>query len=163
MTALTLERLKELFHYEPETGLFTRIKQVSNSKAGFVMRHRNTGGHVQFAIDKKLYQAHRLAWFYVYGSLPVGFIDHINGVRHDNRISNLREASHSINAQNIRSHRSDNKEKLLGVCWKEANKKYVAQIQVNGRVKHLGLFESANEAHQVYLAAKRQHHIGCTI
>lgn len=159
----TQARLKELFDYDPETGLFTRKVAVSASASGRVMTNLNTGGHVQFAIDRHLYQAHRLAWLYVNGSFPSGFIDHINGVKTDNRIANLRDATRSINAQNLREARSDNKQKLLGVCWKKANKKFVAQIQVDGRVRHLGLFEDATDAHSAYISAKRQYHIGCTI
>lgn len=163
MNSITVERLRELFHYEPATGLFTRKVAVCNVKAGKTTGSINTKGHLGFRVDKRMCLAHRMAWLYVHGKLPTGQIDHINGVRTDNRLANLRDVSASVNAQNLHSARADNKTGLLGVCWKASSRKYVAQIQVDGRVRHLGLFSDPNAAHQAYLDAKRAQHPGCTI
>ena len=160
---LTQERLKELFSYNPSTGVFTRLHSTSNVKAGRATGNLNTGGHLGFLVDKKMYQAHRLAWLYVHGDWPNCQIDHINGVRTDNRIENLRDVSHTVNAQNIHAARSDNKTGLLGVSWKEPRGKYVAQIQIDGKVRYLGLFTDPQVAHAKYIEAKRIHHPGCTI
>lgn len=146
-----------------ETGLFVRLSDICNVKAGRITGNRNTGGHIGFAIDRRMYLAHRLAWLYVHGSWPEGQIDHINGIRTDNRICNLRDVSRSINAQNVHGARKDNKLGLLGVCWREASKKFIAQIQVAGKVRHLGMFRTAEDAHEAYLKAKRKYHPGCTI
>ncbi len=157
------ERLIELFDYDPDTGVFIRKVATANVKAGKITGSVNTGGHLGFRVDRRMYLAHRLAWFYVYGEWPDSQIDHINGVKTDNRIENLRKATYSINAQNLRNARKDNKTGFLGVCWKKSSKKFIAQIQIAGRVCHLGMFETAEKAHEAYITAKRKHHIGCTI
>lgn len=163
MNNLTAERLRELFYYEKETGLFFRKVAISNVKAGKLTGSKNTAGHMGFRVDKKMCLAHRLAWLYTYGKWPDGQIDHINGQRSDNRIANLRDVSASINAQNTRLPRSDNKTGFLGVSWKACANKYVAQIQVNSKIKYLGLFADPLEAHKAYIEAKRLNHPGCTI
>lgn len=160
---LTCERLKELFSYSRETGEFTRIKAVSAAKPGTKISHKDSKGHIQVRIDGCMYSGHRLAWLYVYGEWPKGHIDHINGIRSDNRIANLRDVTITENAQNIRNPRINNKTGLLGVSWKASAKKYVAQIQIHGKVKYLGLFSDPHGAHEAYLQAKREHHAGCTI
>lgn len=159
----TRARLMELFDYDPETGIFVRKVAVCNAKVGRETGSVNTGGHLGFRIDKKMYLAHRLAWLYVHGAWPTGQIDHINGIPTDNRIDNLRDVSRSINSQNLHAARRDNKVGMLGVCWRGSSKKFIAQIQVGGKVRHLGMFKTAEDAHQAYLQAKRQHHPGCTI
>lgn len=163
MNVITAERLRELFHYDPDTGIFTRKVPICNVKAGKVTGSMDTKGHLGFRVDKRMCLAHRMAWLYVHGELPMGQIDHINGIRTDNRIANLRDVSASVNAQNLHAARSDNKTGLLGVSWKAKANKYVAQIQVDGRVRYLGLFHDPNAAHQAYLNAKRANHPGCTI
>lgn len=162
MSHLTQARLQELFYYDQATGIFTRKVATSNVKAGKTTGSLDSKGHLNFRVDKRMHLAHRLAWLYCYGEFPSGQIDHINGVRTDNRIANLRDVPASINAQNIRRARADNKTGFLGVS-KHAGGKYVAQIQVNGKVTHLGLFTDPEVAHQAYLSAKRIHHPGCTI
>lgn len=163
MNVISQERLKELFRYEEDTGLFVRIKAVSNTKVGDVVKKKDSKGHLQVRIDGRHYSAHRLAWMYVHGAWPSGQIDHINGVRDDNRIKNLRDVSHAINAQNIHTANKGSKTKLLGACFHKASGKYVAQISVDKKIKHLGLFETPEQAHQQYLSAKRSLHAGCTI
>lgn len=111
----------------------------------------------------RFYFAHRLAWFYVHGEWPKGHVDHINGNRDDNSAGNLRDVSPTVNAQNLRKARSDNKSGLLGVCWVERVKRWKAQINVHGAHLTIGFYESKEEAHQAYVQAKRQHHAGCTI
>lgn len=160
---LTAERLRELFFYNPDTGIFTRRRAIGNVKAGKICASRDTAGHIHFRVDKRMYSGHRLAWLYMNGDWPEHHIDHINGIRDDNRISNLRDVTPNVNAQNIKKPRAHSKTGLLGVSWKHACKKYVAQIQVDGKVRHLGLFDDPNEAHEVYLQEKRKHHPGCTI
>jgi hypothetical protein len=163
MTELTQERLKELFDYDKITGVFVRIKSVSNTKVGDVVKKKDSHGHLQVRIDGKQYSAHRLVWLFLFGKWPSGQIDHINGVRSDNRLENLRDVNATINAQNIHNARSDSKTKLLGAAFHKASGKYVAQISVDKKIKHLGLFSTPEEAHQQYLAAKRNLHVGCTI
>lgn len=159
---LTQARLKELFSYSPETGVFIRTANVSNVKIGMVAGNKDSKGHLNFCVDGTSYSAHRMAWLYVHGEWPRGQIDHINGVRTDNRIENLRDVNASVNAQNLKRARRDNKTGLLGVSVRP-NGTFIAQIQVDGRVKHLGVFSAPEAAHQAYLMAKRGLHAGCTI
>lgn len=160
---LTQERLKELFSYDAETGLFVRIKNVSNAKQGSILKKQDSKGHLQVRIDGKQYAVHRLVWLFCFGEFPQNSIDHINGIRTDNRLKNLRDVNVSVNAQNIHSARKDSRTKLLGASLHKASGKYVAQISINGKIKHLGSFKTAEEAHQQYIFTKRQLHLGCTI
>jgi hypothetical protein len=110
--------------------------------------------YIGIRLDNVLYLAHRLAWFYSYGKWPVDQIDHINGDRTDNRLINLREATNAENAQNkrIRAGKS-------GFCGvRKENSKWLAEIKVNYKPIRIGLFNTPEEAHQAYIAAKRKFH-----
>lgn len=161
--ALTAERLREVLHYDPETGVFTRLesKAWNASGSGEVQPCR---GYIHLYVDGKRYPAHRLAWLYVYGCWPRDLIDHRNGDRSDNRICNLREADHKLNRENQHCARSDNLSSgVIGVHWSAYHKKWKAHIRVDGRLQHLKYCSSVEEASSVYLAAKRKLHEGCTI
>jgi hypothetical protein len=151
---ITQTRLKILLNYDPDTGAFTwrlsRRKCTVGSKAGCLMRH----GYITIRLDDRLYTAHRLAWLHVHGVWPSEQLDHINKNRSDNRICNLREATNAENAQNQK--RRDNKSGFSGV--RKENKKWLAEIKVNYKVTRLGLFETPEEAHAVYLKAKHELH-----
>ena len=99
----------------------------------------------------------------MYGTWPENQIDHINGVRHDNRIDNLRDVLQSTNAQNQRKPSATNKCGFLGVNFHKCSNRWIAQIHVQGKKKHLGLFDTPKEAHEAYVTAKRELHEGCTI
>ena len=99
----------------------------------------------------------------MYGEMPKQNIDHINGIRDDNRIENLRDVSQKINLQNKRNPNANSTSKFLGVCWHKSRNKWQSQIAVNGKDKYLGLFETAELAHEAYLIAKRELHEGCTL
>lgn len=158
---ITLKRLKQALSFRATTGIFYWRISTSNrvsvgDKAGSV-----SCGYIRMSIDGKDYLAHRLAWFYVYGEWPKMQIDHINGVRGDNRIKNLREATASINIQNQRNAQPHNKAGFLGVYFDRG--KYKAQIRANGSPRHLGRFITAEDAHRAYVIAKRRLHPGCTL
>ena len=102
----TQSQVKELFHYDPETGhLIWLVDRRAHKVAGKIAGYLNNEGYLRIRIDGKGYQAHRLIWLYVNGAWPVNEIDHVNGVRNDNRISNLREVTNSQNLQNQRKPR----------------------------------------------------------
>jgi hypothetical protein len=142
---VTAERLRQLFKYDPETGLFERAGRLRNGT--------NTVGYVQFMIDGEMQLGHRMAWLYVHGSLP-NQIDHINGVRHDNRICNLRESSQAQNCGNVRRHR-DNKSGFKGVIRSSDGKRWAAQICKDGLRRHLGTFDTPEDAHAAYCEAAK--------
>jgi hypothetical protein len=161
---ITQHRLMELVNYNVVTGFFTWKVDKSNVKAGSNAGTKNRGGYLVFQIDKKLYYAHRLAWLYFYGEYPRLNIDHINGIRHDNRIKNLRDVTKIVNSQNIKHAKSsNNKTGLLGVYLCKGTGRYKAEIRVNKIKKHLGMFADPESAHQAYINAKREFHEGCTI
>lgn len=161
---ITQERLKELFHYDSGTGIFTRKVQTSSrAKIGMVVGCPDRHGHLLCRVDGKRYSLHRLAWLYVTGEFPVMEIDHISGEKSDNRFLNLREADRSLNMQNIIRASSNNKTGLLGVVSTRNPRTFLARIRVNGRNMHLGSFRTPQEAHEAYVSAKRQFHQGCTI
>ena len=159
---LTQERLKERLHYNPETGVFTRVKTVRNAvKVGDVAGTIDHYGYRKIQIGGKIYSAHRLAWLYVHGVWPANQIDHINGTRDDNCFANLREATIGENQHNRRNARSDNKSGFLGVSPDYG--KYRAQIGHHGKKIYLGAFLTPELAHSAYVEAKRKIHQFSTI
>jgi hypothetical protein len=109
----------------------------------------------------RFYYAHRLAFLYMTGEWPPNEVDHLNGIRDDNRWANLRLATVSLNRQNQRRPRRDNTTGYLGVMVNGAG--FAARIMVDGKKFNLGTFKTPQEAHEVYLTAKRRLHKGGTL
>jgi hypothetical protein len=154
-------QLISLLQYSQDTGIFEKPANAGSRGrkiGGYIVGCKNTIGYIVVSINKKKYYAHRLAWFYVHGEWPEHHIDHINGDRSDNRISNLRKSTNSENMQNIKGPRVDNKFNLLGVCFDKQRQKFLAQIKLNGKNKYLGRFDNPDLAHEAYMAAKRKFH-----
>ena len=157
MKELTVERLREVLDYCPDTGVFTwKIRTNSRVKVGDVAGCLDKDGYLRIQIDSRLHFTHRLAWFYVTGEWPPDQIDHINGIRDDNRIANLRAATRSENGQNRRKPQANNTTGYLGVTRHRG--KFLAKIRLDGKRKHLGLFNTPEEAHAAYLKVKREIH-----
>lgn len=155
---ITQDRLKELLHYCPETGVFTwKIPGRGRQKNKYV-GSINGAGYLDIRLDYDLYRSHRLAWLYVYGEFPLNGIDHINGVITDNRIVNLREATNSQNQQNLKKCRKHNASGFLGAHFDKQRGKYKAVIDINKKRYELGFFSTPEEAHEVYLKAKIELH-----
>lgn len=154
-TTLTAAMLREVLDYCPESGEFSR--RIS-ARAGKPVGRVRPDGYLVISVDDRLYLAHRLAWLHVYGAWPSGRIDHINGNPTDNRLANLREATNGENMQNQRRAHCNSQTGVLGVHYHEENGNYVAQIRVDGKVRHIGSYRTAEEAHYAYLQAKRRLH-----
>lgn len=154
----TAAELRAVVAYDPETGKFSRVKD--GKPIGFVAQAK--GYECLHVLGKKC-NAHRLAWLYVHGEWPVGEVDHINGVKTDNRIDNLRDVPRSINSQNQNRAHCRSGTGLLGVAVDKARGKWVASIFHSGRKWSLGRFDSPEAAHQRYVQEKRLVHPGCTI
>lgn len=157
--SLTAERLRELVSYDQETGKFVRLVATGPRgchKPGSLKAYIKTNGYARVHVDGTTHAAHRLAWLYMHGRWPDGDIDHINGDRLDNRATNLREVTRAENMQNERKARCNNKSGLLGVS--PHGRSWRAQITVGGVCKKLGSYETPEQAHAVYLAAKRELH-----
>ena len=139
----------KILTYDAESGLFywnkeTSKRLIKGSVAGTV-----DGGYVMIGIDRKQYRAHRLAWLYVYGEIPKEQVDHINCIKTDNRIENLRLASHGQNCSN-REKQSNNTSGYKGVCFIKSKEKWRARIGYNGKKIYIGLFNTAKEASYAY-------------
>mgnify|MGYP001076453336 CR=1 FL=1 len=151
------DELREKFAYDPTTGVFIR------RSTGKVAGHRKNNGYLHFHFAGKKRGAHRLAWLYVHGSWPEHDVDHINGIRSDNRICNLRDVSRSVNLQNQRRPASHNKSTgVLGV-YRHVGGRFMSRICVNQRGTYLGLFDTIEAAQAAYLEAKHRLHPGSTI
>ena len=111
---MTQDELKTTYHYDLETGIFTRLKDKK------IAKQKNPYGYIVFNHKGKVYLTHRMAWLYIYGCMPTHQIDHINRVKDDNRILNLRDVTHKENQQNKSFKHIDEKIKNLpktNVCW----------------------------------------------
>lgn len=154
--------LRDMFLYDGETGnLISKSSTGSRWKAGRVVGGVNDLGYVTVSVGGKRLGAHRVVWAIYYGHWPLNDIDHIDGVRSNNRIDNLRDVSAETNLQNRRLPQRNNKSGLLGVS--PNRKRFSASIKVDGVKHHLGTYDTPEEAHKVYLMCKRQFHRGCTI
>ena len=151
-------RLLELLHYDPLTGIFTwkvsRSKGKKETQAGMLRK----SGYRHVGIDKKQYYAHRLAWFYIHGVWPSKKIDHIDTIKDHNWISNLQDITNTQNLQRVNTPNKNSTTGYLGVSWHKKRKKFKTQIQIDGKRKHIGLFNTAIEASEAYQAAKLIHH-----
>lgn len=159
------ELLKSLLHYDPETGfLFWKHRPRHLFKADGDMKKWNTKyagkralnavhseGYLYGPIFAKQHRAHRVAWAISYGEWPDN-IDHINRVRTDNRLSNLRNVSLAENNRNLPM-RKNNTSGVTGVSWSNLHNRWVAQICVDKRVTYLGLFDTIEEAAAARAAA----------
>lgn len=145
------ERLLELVHYDPETGLMEWLKPTSNRvKVGSPAGSLSGTGYKQIKLDGRVYNFHRVAWFYVHGVWPAEWIDHKNGVLTDNRIERLRPSTISQNAGNAKRHK-DNSTGFKGVHAKR--NKFAAQICCGGERRSLGVFDTPEAAHAAYVIA----------
>ena len=164
---LTQEEVKELLDYNPDTGVFVwkprdNVRKTWNTRyAGTIAGSYDYEGYWRMAIHNRTQKAHRIAWLYVYGEFPSDQIDHINGVKHDNRIENLRVVSSKINHENKKKGKSNNKySNLLGVTFCKKVKKWKAQITYDKKCHFIGFYDDPEDAHRAYLQAKIKHHIG---
>jgi HNH endonuclease len=154
---ISAKRLHELLAYDAATGIFTwRVDRrgggKGRAKAGLSAGRLDKHGYLEIWIDRRSYRAHRLVWLYVHGELPPEQIDHINGKPADNRLVNLRLASHAENCWN-----SIGKGKnLKGAFWDRS--KWFSVIWINGRRNYLGRFATEQEAHSAYMAAAKRWH-----
>lgn len=153
---ITQAELKERFNYDPETGIFTSKK--TGKRVGYKGSTSSDRGYLRTKVNNKNYLMHRLAWLYMYGEDP-NIIDHINGIKTDNRISNLRNANSQINNQNLKNAKSHNISGYLGVNVRK-NGKFGARIQTQKGEIWLGTFDCPKKAHEVYLKAKAEFHEG---
>lgn len=142
------ELLVDLLTYDPETGDFFWKRPAG----GF-----SPNGYRYIKVGAKQCLAHRLAWLYVHGEWPDALIDHIDGNRSNNRIGNLRKATHSQNGANAKRH-SRNRSGYKGVSFDKSKNRWQASITVQNKQIHLGRFKTKDEARAAYMTAAKFHH-----
>lgn len=147
-----VEHLKKLFAYDPETGILSWRHGGNGWCAGPCAPKPNRGGYKMVHHKGCYYSQHSVAWALMTGAWPTAEIDHINRVKHDNRWSNLREASPGQNQGNRGPHRG-NKSGYRGVAWVADKRKFVATIFLDGKNKQLGTRGTAEEAYALYREA----------
>lgn len=145
---LTLERLKEVLYYHPESGDFVWIAltgATTNIEVGTQAGTLGPQGYITIQVNGRLYRAHRLARFYVEGVWPTHMVDHKDTVKHHNWWSNIRHATRSQNGFNRRLYRNS-KSKLKNIHWCERDQRYLVQIRIDGVQKCVGRFKTVDEA-----------------
>jgi len=149
------EKLKTILSYNHETGIFIwKIPKPGGIKVGDIAGTLRTDGYIQIEADRKLYYAHRLAWFFKYGYSPENNIDHIDRIKHHNWISNLREVSNQCNARNCGNF-INNTSGVKGVSWDKNRGKWFAHVAINNKPKNLGEYFSFSNAVCARLAAEQ--------
>ncbi len=157
-TSLTQSRLKEVLRYESETGVFVWIQRRGRSAPGVTAGVvAIDSGYRTISVDCFIYRAHRLAWLYIHGQWPLWRLDHKNGVKDDNRIENLREATAQENARNT-GMRSHNTSGYRGVCRNGSGWSARIGVGVRRKLKTLGNFRTPEEASAAYEAAAKEVH-----
>lgn len=155
---LTQERLKELLHYDPETGVFTWLEDRGGRKAGDIAGCKKRTYNV-ISVDDRIYRAHLLAWFYMTGEWPKPFLDHKDTDKHNNAFSNLRIATKSQNMANVGLIKTNNSG-LKGVSRYRAGdaygKPWQAGISKDGKQIHIGHFATKEQAHAAYVAKSQE-------
>ena len=167
MSELTQAEVLRLFHYDPETGVFTNRVARGHVKAGdiagnkFIRKNRKTG-YVIIRLNNVNYYAHRLVWMYVYGRWPQHEIDHKDGDGLNNALMNLRDATASENKQNVSAAWKTNKYTgIKGVAFRpliQGQRKYLAHLSVNCTCVLFKCFATLEEAKAARREAELKYH-----
>lgn len=145
--------MREMLHYDPETGIFIWRKHPYKGRAAVGDRAGSPNpvtGYRFIGIDGEVYAEHQMAWLYFHGTVPESILDHVNGEPADNRIANLRYATASQNNANRRRHKS-NKSGFKGVSASGFGG-FMAQAKKDKKQYYFGTFKTAEEAHAAYVA-----------
>ena len=154
---ITQKRLKELFDYNPDTGVFTAKTHHGHRPRGSIAGNLDSRGYLRASLDNKEYRLHRLAWLYMTGEWPPNDLDHHDNTRTNNVWTNLRKATRSENLQNV-GHHPKNTSGVKGVCWDKHANKWKAQISKNGKSIHIGLFVNKVDAEAEMLRQRNELH-----
>jgi hypothetical protein len=156
METITQERLKELFDYHPSGKLVWRVSGGGKAPVGSSPVNINQEGYKRLQADGRQYKAHRLVFLWHHGYLPPE-VDHINCIRSDNRIENLRAADNKSNTKNALVYKN-NTSGIKGVSWKKKSGKWYAYINSDGKRRHLGYFENLLDAAARVISTRKQLH-----
>ena len=150
--------LDDILDYDKDTGIFRWKKKTgAKNRVGYIAGHNMYQGYVGITIEGKIYRAHRLAWIMMLGPLEDNQeIDHKNGIRNDNRLSNLRLSDRRDNSKNC-AVRSDNKSGYPGVSFQKSTQKWRARIVVDSKEKFLGSFDDKDDAIEARIEAEEKY------
>lgn len=144
--ALTADKVRNLFDYDPVSGLLAwKISPSNRVRLGDPVGTVDSKGYGQVQIDCRKYRTHRIIWLWMTGNFPSNQIDHKNRQRMDNRWENLRDVSRQENSRNLSLSRK-NKSGIIGVYWRNSNQKWHAQITVSRKNISLGFFSNIQDA-----------------
>lgn len=151
MKELDIALLHSVLRYDAVTGILTWVKTKYPERLGKEAGGFDRNGYRRIEFAGKMFLAHRIAWAMHYGAWPDCHIDHINGIRDDNRISNLRLCNFAGNRANSKLN-SNNTSGYRGVVcrWPHREKSWRAQIKHQGKLIYIGAFSSPEEAHAAY-------------
>lgn len=156
--------LLRLLYYDEKTGDFTwKVRRSWRAPVGSKAGTTDVGKPIKICLLGASYQAHQLAWFYVHGEWAGCELDHKNGDHRCNVLLNLRKVSRNGNVQNMRKAQANNKKSGLLGAYKNDRGRWYARICTNRKSTYLGTFDTAEQAHNAYVAAKRELHSTCTI
>ena len=156
MSNIDCNQLREILEYQPETGLFFWKKKRNGISVGQLAGGKDRDGYIRIRIDNVKYAAHRLAWMYIHNDFPKNFIDHINGIKIDNRICNIRDVTRSENMQNL--FKPQGRNIYIGVYKNQNANTWYSKIEINGKQIRLGTFKTPEEANIAYKKAKLIYH-----
>jgi hypothetical protein len=151
---LTQAKLKELFHYDPETGIFRWKINTEKYQIGEIAGYIGSHGYLVIGFNKKQYLNHRLAWLYVHGYFPENDLDHTDKNPLNNKINNLREVSRSCNMRNT-GNKKNNTSGIKGVSWDKRGKQWEVKIWINKKGKYLGYYKNFDDAVCARLAGEQ--------
>lgn len=157
---IPIEEFKKFFHYNPDTGALSWKVFPPKFRKGSIQLGEPIGKgrkYAQLMFKKQHLLIHRVAWLLYTGKWPEKQLDHINRDTTDNRIENLREATHTENQRN-RAKGKKNTSGFKGVSWITREQKWMAGIKVDGKSYNLGYFSTSEKAHEAYQAAAIRYH-----
>ncbi len=153
---LTQARVKELFDYREDGELVRKVQTSSRALVGNVAGYPNDIGYKSTMVDGKRYYNHRLIWLWHFGYFPENDLDHINRIRGDNRIENLREVSRVCNMRNAKVF-STNHSGITGVCWYKNRSQWLVYIIIKNKQISVGLYDNLLEAAKARWEAEVDH------
>jgi hypothetical protein len=148
-STITQDRMRSAVSYNPNTGVFVRLHERMNRSIGKPTGSLTALGYIIIGIYGGKYYAHRLAWFWVHGEWPESLVDHIDGNKTNNKIINLRLATHGQNLSNSKVS-IKNTSGFKGVVFQPESGNWIAKIKVNYDGYHLGSFKTKIEAAMAY-------------
>jgi len=154
-STLTQEMLHEAFEYK-DGNIYWKLKTFRTRVQGKIAGQRRPDGYMAVGLNGKIYKVHRIIFMMHHGHFPQT-IDHINGIKDDNRIENLRAATFSENCLN-RGLRPDSQAQIKGVRWSALNKAWMVRVTVNKVRKFFGYYKDKELAELVAVEARDKYH-----